>query len=464
MRIRLTVTHTEGAAPPQTYVYDQPSVTLGRAPGNDLVLEDETCVVSKRHAEIGVDGDRLTIRDLGSKNYTFLDGDRIAPGAAYGLSADTDVAMGPFRVAASMERAAPAEDLERTVFAPSFINPFKEDAEALAEIVGRLRRTLHDAGVGRAEEALDDALGAAFGPGGDAAWLAAGLRGQPLAAAEQTSPTAPGAEPAAEAFAPPPFDPPTAPPSAPPAAAPAEPAGGFGFERLAGLAATPPPSPTPGSGPATESAPPYGPPEPAVAPPARGVPDYYAAVPASPGPEIPGPVAPGLPAGGDGAADDGTVDTLVAAVARLVSIPGQFRHEFIGQTVVHTPETAFLFEGDAGALRAYLAQPGDRDARLRALGEAAEAVAVHQVAMLEGYRAAARDGAAALLDAVDPDAEAPEAGGGLDRLLPGSRDRATLDAVKERIAALRADTHSGIERRHFRPAFVQAYLDRTAGY
>ena len=40
MRIRLTVTDTEGSVDVQTYVFDQPTVTIGRAPDNDLVLPE----------------------------------------------------------------------------------------------------------------------------------------------------------------------------------------------------------------------------------------------------------------------------------------------------------------------------------------------------------------------------------------------------------------------------------------
>lgn len=175
MRIRLTVTHTEEAAPPQTYHYDRASVTIGRAPSNDLVLEDETRVVSKRHAMIRSDGRRLTLRDLGSKNHTFLNGDRIAPGVSYSLAAGADVMVGPFRVAAEIERATGGAGRWAS-FAPPGPNPFEQDARTLAKVVAGLRRTLRGDGAEHADDALDDALAAAFGTGGDAAWLAAGLR------------------------------------------------------------------------------------------------------------------------------------------------------------------------------------------------------------------------------------------------------------------------------------------------
>lgn len=50
-------------------------VTVGRNPANDVVL-DET-VVSAAHAELRPEGDSYVIRDLGSTNGTFVNGERV---------------------------------------------------------------------------------------------------------------------------------------------------------------------------------------------------------------------------------------------------------------------------------------------------------------------------------------------------------------------------------------------------
>lgn len=47
---------------------------IGRGPGNDLVLP--SLAVSRRHAEIEVAGDRVVMRDLGSRNGLVVDGAR----------------------------------------------------------------------------------------------------------------------------------------------------------------------------------------------------------------------------------------------------------------------------------------------------------------------------------------------------------------------------------------------------
>jgi DNA-binding NtrC family response regulator len=51
---------------------------LGSAPGNSLVIDDPT--VSRFHAEVRIEENRVLVRDLGSTNGTFIDGVRIKEG------------------------------------------------------------------------------------------------------------------------------------------------------------------------------------------------------------------------------------------------------------------------------------------------------------------------------------------------------------------------------------------------
>jgi pSer/pThr/pTyr-binding forkhead associated (FHA) protein len=50
-------------------------MTIGKAPGNDLVLSDDT--VSRNHCELVRTGDGIQVKDLGSTNGTRIDGTRI---------------------------------------------------------------------------------------------------------------------------------------------------------------------------------------------------------------------------------------------------------------------------------------------------------------------------------------------------------------------------------------------------
>ncbi len=58
-----------------TYVLSQSRIRLGRAPGNDIVLQDQ--FASRQHAEIIWQEGRYLIRDLGSKNGVFVNGERV---------------------------------------------------------------------------------------------------------------------------------------------------------------------------------------------------------------------------------------------------------------------------------------------------------------------------------------------------------------------------------------------------
>jgi pSer/pThr/pTyr-binding forkhead associated (FHA) protein len=55
---------------------DQPSVTLGRSTDNDLGYPEDSGL-SRRHLAFEKEGEEWFVRDMGSKNGTFLNGVRI---------------------------------------------------------------------------------------------------------------------------------------------------------------------------------------------------------------------------------------------------------------------------------------------------------------------------------------------------------------------------------------------------
>lgn len=58
------------------FALDQPLMSIGRSPDNNIVLEDS--MVSKSHARIIVQGNNYLIEDLGSSNGTIVNGQRIS--------------------------------------------------------------------------------------------------------------------------------------------------------------------------------------------------------------------------------------------------------------------------------------------------------------------------------------------------------------------------------------------------
>ncbi len=66
---------SQGPQPGQTFPLDEDSSSLGRDPGNDIVINDPQ--ISRQHARITRQGELMVIKDLGSTNGTFVNGMRL---------------------------------------------------------------------------------------------------------------------------------------------------------------------------------------------------------------------------------------------------------------------------------------------------------------------------------------------------------------------------------------------------
>lgn len=87
------------------------TVTIGRDPGATLVLDHDT--ISRRHAEISYDNGSYLLRDLGSKNGTFLNGERLEPHAVRVLQARDRVRIGTLLTYMFDVRTVPPDVLQR---------------------------------------------------------------------------------------------------------------------------------------------------------------------------------------------------------------------------------------------------------------------------------------------------------------------------------------------------------------
>jgi len=75
------------------FLLDQDEVIAGRHPEVDIFLDDVT--VSRRHAVFSRQGNRFLVRDLGSLNGTYFDGQRID--AEHELTDGAEVQVGKFK-------------------------------------------------------------------------------------------------------------------------------------------------------------------------------------------------------------------------------------------------------------------------------------------------------------------------------------------------------------------------------
>lgn len=84
----------------------RPGVTvIGRQ--GDVVLEDNR--VSRRHAQIEYDGERLTLQDLGSTNGTRVDGEAVPSGTAVPLRSGSRISLGGVELVVSIPGEAGGE-------------------------------------------------------------------------------------------------------------------------------------------------------------------------------------------------------------------------------------------------------------------------------------------------------------------------------------------------------------------
>lgn len=91
---RLDVFYSDGRV--ESFLLEKPTVSIGRASGNVIVLDDET--ISRYHASITAHQQVITLVDLGSENGTFVDGIRLKGNAPYTLTDTEELLFGTLRV------------------------------------------------------------------------------------------------------------------------------------------------------------------------------------------------------------------------------------------------------------------------------------------------------------------------------------------------------------------------------
>lgn len=161
--MEISVRRKENPEQPRLFVFRQPRVTVGRSSACDLRLDDPERLSSSRHAEIVLTGDRVQVIDLGSRNFTFLNGDKIEPQTEYDVGPEDEIVISNSELRARVIDVAAGVEDDRTVMAEASINPFAEDARLLAEVLGRIAVKFEDEAPERRQAALEEALKAALG-------------------------------------------------------------------------------------------------------------------------------------------------------------------------------------------------------------------------------------------------------------------------------------------------------------
>lgn len=148
--------------PPRVHTFAAKRVVVGRDPSCDLHLEDPQRITSSRHAEISIDGDSIHVTDLGSKNCTFVNNERLEPRTRRALAPGDSIEISHYLLrvqpiyARNQERAA-------TVAPEPPPNPFIDLADTLAEVVSALSESYEKHPPGDRDRALREALRGALG-------------------------------------------------------------------------------------------------------------------------------------------------------------------------------------------------------------------------------------------------------------------------------------------------------------
>lgn len=118
MPVKLTLFTTSGATETKEFedVFDQDLISIGRGSSNDLVVPDKTRLVSSKHAHIELREGIYYVRDVNSKNGTFLNAQQLTPGEDYPLAPKDRIQFGNFTlVVLTVEPVVLVEEKEEEI-------------------------------------------------------------------------------------------------------------------------------------------------------------------------------------------------------------------------------------------------------------------------------------------------------------------------------------------------------------
>ncbi|MEZ4702027.1 MAG: FHA domain-containing protein [Rhodothermales bacterium] len=403
MAVKLILSNSADPSLSEEYVFDQEQITIGRDQGNDVHIVDPTRVVSKRHAEISRAAEGFLLADLGSKNFTYLNNTRIESGRGYAIDDGDSFRLGDYEVQFVVLAPEPEPEPEETP-APA---PFEFD------------KTMFDSGF--------------VNPFAEGAELLSQALAKISEAYDRETPNRRD-DALREAFA----DALDARPHdakatiadilsvfRDPDATDRNPAHGAGSTALNGHTATP----------------------------------------------VPREKALARVSGGTVMSDHSSrvLEVFLHVMAKLLSIPWEFRHEFVGHTIAQSTETEMLFGNDKERLRRFLLDEtltdDEIDRRLALVEEGGDDVVLHQLAMLDGYKAVVQQGMHMMLREIDPNVAIEQLAndGGLYRTFPKLARLVASWQLEDKFRELRGEDWSVTERRAYRPSFIRAYLARMSG-
>jgi type VI secretion system protein ImpI len=141
MKLLITLRKISDTSFNKKFEFTEFPVKLGREVGNEIVLEDQRKIISRSHAQILNTDGLIEITDLGSSNFTYLNGERIFPNDGNALKTGDVVRIGDYELDIVIEQikkettSAPNWDDQKTMI---FSNPFVEEVTQISDSISKL--------------------------------------------------------------------------------------------------------------------------------------------------------------------------------------------------------------------------------------------------------------------------------------------------------------------------------------
>ncbi|MFH1197523.1 MAG: FHA domain-containing protein [bacterium] len=156
MQIKLTITSQTDPYFKNDLSTDKFPITIGRDESSSLQLHDPKKMISRLHAKIVFEDNAFKILDMNSRNFTFLNDQKLNPEIGYPLEDGNVIKMSDFRILVKIEKQKPVENNDdRTML---FANPFSEEVEALAKSIRQVFDKYHTTDDDFKKEALQLSL------------------------------------------------------------------------------------------------------------------------------------------------------------------------------------------------------------------------------------------------------------------------------------------------------------------
>ncbi|MEE9429991.1 MAG: FHA domain-containing protein [Melioribacteraceae bacterium] len=137
MTIKFTITRLKDSSFNKELSFQKFPISIGRDSKNDITLEDKSKVISRIHAKIFENNGSVKLFDLGSRNSTLLNNEKIKPQIEYDISEADSFTIGDYKFALliQFEREADIIDNDRTMI---FKSPFADEVKDLANCLKKL--------------------------------------------------------------------------------------------------------------------------------------------------------------------------------------------------------------------------------------------------------------------------------------------------------------------------------------